>query len=327
MGVIERFFNEVRNSILGLILLLLVTCISFHISGLTLYVVKAVASDKITVGQVLNSKFVLSLKPSKKIISFYRKWLLKGKQYDSTLKGIVVGSTAIPLSIMLFILWRKRKTIYAWRPFKRGEALHGDARWATEADIEKAGLRVKRGMLMGEDKRGFLVAEGYQHTLLFAPTGSGKGVGFVIPNLLYWEDSIFVHDIKLENYELTSGWRKQMGQKVYLWNPASPDGMTHCYNPMDWISKKPGQMVDDVQKIGSLILPKQEFWENEARALFVGVVLYLLGDPMKKASFGEVVRTMRSDDVAHSLAVALDTLGDMITSSGIYESSCIPTKS
>ncbi len=62
-------------------------------------------------------------------------------------------------------------------------------------------------MLLGRDKKGFLIAGGYQHALLFAPTGSGKGVGFVIPNLLFWQDSVVVHDIKLENYELTSGYR------------------------------------------------------------------------------------------------------------------------
>ncbi|AEI88750.1 type IV secretion system protein VirD4 [Candidatus Midichloria mitochondrii IricVA] len=167
-------------------------------------------------------------------------------------------------------------------------------------------------MLIGRDKKGFLVASGYQHALLFAPTGSGKGVGFVIPNLLYWQDSVFVHDIKLENYELTSGWRQKMGQKVYCWNPANPDGITHCYNPIDWISTKPGQMVDDVQKIANLIMPEKEFWNNEARSLFVGVVLYLVAAKDKIRSFGEVVRTMRSDDVVYNLAVVLDTLGNDI---------------
>ena len=58
---------------------------------------------------------------------------------------------------------------------------------------------------MGQFKPGkYFIAKDYQHVLLFAPTGSGKGVGFVIPNLLFWKESVFVHDIKLENLELTS---------------------------------------------------------------------------------------------------------------------------
>jgi type IV secretion system protein VirD4 len=128
---------------------------------------------------------------------------------------------------------------------------------------------------------GYFVADGFQHSLLFAPTGSGKGVGFVIPNLLFWDHSVVVHDIKLENHLLTSGWRAKSGQKVYVWEPSNPDGITHCYNPIDWVSSKPGQMVDDVQKISNLIMPEKDFWNNEARSLFLGVVLYLLADQKK----------------------------------------------
>jgi type IV secretion system protein VirD4 len=167
-------------------------------------------------------------------------------------------------------------------------------------------------MLLGKDAQGYFVADGFQHALLFAPTGSGKGVGFVVPNLLFWQHSVVVHDIKLENHEITSGWRAKQGQKVFVWEPANPEGKTHCYNPIDWVSEKPGQMVDDVQKISNLIMPEKEFWTNEARSLFVGIVLYLIAAPAKARTFGEVVRTMRSDDVAYNLAVVLDTLGEYI---------------
>jgi type IV secretion system protein VirD4 len=172
------------------------------------------------------------------------------------------------------------------------------------------GLRAKEGVLLGSYSNKFLIAKDYQHVLLFAPTGSGKGVGFVIPNLLFWKESVIIHDIKLENYELTSGWRKDhLKQKVFLWNPADPDGISHCYNPMDWISNKPGKMVDDVQKICNFLLPEQEFWQNEARALLAGVMLYLVADENKPTTLGEVVRTLRNDDVVYNLAVILDTMG------------------
>ncbi|MFN7038589.1 MAG: type IV secretory system conjugative DNA transfer family protein [Alphaproteobacteria bacterium] len=225
-------------------------------------------------------------------------------KYFATLLG--------PITISLAIFYKYKTKILTWRPYKKKESVHGDARWATEEDVKKAGLRDKTGMLLGKDRNGYYVVGGFQHALLFAPTGSGKGVGFVIPNLLFWQDSVIVHDIKLENYQLTSGWRAKQKQKVFIWSPADPDGMTHCYNPIDWVSSKPGQMVDDVQKIANLILPEKEFWSNEARSLFVGVVLYLLAVPDKVKSFGEVVRTLRSDDVVYNLAVVLDTIGKMI---------------
>jgi type IV secretion system protein VirD4 len=213
----------------------------------------------------------------------------------------------------LFFLFVLRAPLLDWRPFRMKESVHGDAKWADEKEIRAAKLRAKKGLLLGVTKKGYLIADDFQHVLLFAPTGSGKGVGFVIPNLLFWEESLVCHDIKLENYELTSGFRKnKLGQKTYVWNPADPDGVSHCYNPLDWISAKPGQMVDDVQKICNLVLPEQEFWQNEARSLMLGVILYLCAVPEKLKSFGEVVRTMRSDDVVYNLAVVLDTIGKRI---------------
>ncbi len=219
---------------------------------------------------------------------------------------------AVGFLVGMIFLYLIRAPLLDFRPFKLSEMVHGDAHWATESEIKRAKLRAKKGLLLGQTKKGYLIADDFQHVLLFAPTGSGKGVGFVIPNLLFWQDSVVCHDIKMENHELCSGYRASIGQEVYLWNPADPDGISHCYNPLDWISEKPGQMVDDVQKICNLILPEQEFWQNEARSLMLGVILYLIAVPEKVNSFGEVVRTMRSDDVVYNLAVVLDTIGKRI---------------
>lgn len=253
------------------------------------------------------SKLPESLYPT--IFIYLKHFFFNMKAYDAKTIWKLWGSFLVPPAILTIIFLNTKDVILDWRPFKKPESVHGDAKWADEKTIRKAGLRAQKGIILGRDRRGLLIADGYQHALLFAPTGSGKGVGFVIPNLLFWDESCFVHDIKLENYELTSGYREKIGQKVYLWNPASPDGVTHCYNPLDWVSLKPGQMVDDVQKISSLLLPEQDFWVNEARSLFVGIVLSFFAQENKIRSFGEVVRTIRSDDVSYNFAVLLDTKG------------------
>ncbi len=262
----------------------------------------------------LDKQFVALFNALESYWSFYFKNFsrLKLESYDYFVVKLWV-STLFPYSTLGILAFIFRAPLMDFRPFKKEESIHGTASWATPKEIKKMGLRCKQGALLGKYKGKFLVNEGFQHILLFAPTGSGKGVGFVIPNLLFWNDSTIVHDIKLENYELTSGWRKKhLKQKVFLWNPASPDGISHCYNPLDWVSKKPGKMVDDVQKIANFLLPEQEFWQNEGRALLVGVILYLLVDDSKPSTLGEVVRTLRSDDVVYSLAVVLDTLGKKI---------------
>ena len=240
-------------------------------------------------------------------------WLKYHAQLPSEFTYKLIGPPAGGFFVSLVLLFTIRAPLLDFRPFKYKESVHGDAHWASEAEIKKAKLRSKKGMLLGRTgKNTYLVADDFQHVLLFAPTGSGKGVGFVIPNLLFWNESVVCHDIKMENHDLCSGYRRKIGQEVYLWNPADPDGISHCYNPLDWISEKPGQMVDDVQKICNLILPEQEFWQNEARSLMLGVILYLVAVPEKTNSFGEVVRTMRSDDVVYNLAVVLDTIGKRI---------------
>lgn len=236
---------------------------------------------------------------------------LSFKAYDY-IKIKLIVALLLPITMIAIYYVRNFSKIKSLEFFKPKEDVYGSASWANQEEIERANLRPKHGMLLGKDSVGYFVADGFQHSLLFAPTGSGKGVGFVIPNLLFWDHSVIVHDIKLENHQLTSGWRAKNGQEIYVWEPSNPDGVTHCYNPIDWVSSKPGQMVDDVQKISNLIMPEKDFWNNEARSLFLGVVLYLIADDTKTKSFGEVVRTMRSDDVVYNLAVVLDTLGEAI---------------
>ncbi|OFW80471.1 MAG: type IV secretion system protein VirD4 [Alphaproteobacteria bacterium RIFCSPLOWO2_01_FULL_40_26] len=306
-----------RNFVIITLLICFVLAFCFYITG-TLVIVSIngnweviKAYSKLT----LDKQFIYLAKTMSAYWKFY--FANSEKLTTSSYNGFTIKlwiTTILPYALLMTLTWTFRAPIMDWRPFKKPESIHGDSHFATDNEIKKMGLRAKTGVLLGTHKNKLLIADGYQHILLFAPTGSGKGVGFVIPNLLFWKDSVIVHDIKLENYELTSGWRrKNLKQKVFLWNPADPDGVSHCYNPMDWISKKPGQMVDDVQKICNFLLPEQEFWQNEARALLTGIMLYLVcPDVEKPATLGEVVRTLRNDDVVYNLAVVLDTLGKRI---------------
>jgi len=236
--------------------------------------------------------------------------------YNYFLPKMLIGSF-LPISIYGVLVIVFKDFLLTWKPFQEEESKHGTAHWATPSEVQKAGLRKKRGLLLGKYKGKFLVVDDYQHILLFAPTGSGKGVGFVIPNLLFWDQSVIVHDVKLENYELTSGYRfHKLKQKVFVWNPAEQEGYTHCYNPFDWIARDIGKIVDDVQKMTNNLLPAaggaQDFWKAEARALMAGIMLYLLTDKNKIASLGELLRMLRSDDVAYNLAVVLDTMGEQL---------------
>ena len=146
-------------------------------------------------------------------------------------------------------------------------SLHGEARFANAREIEKAGLFGNTGIIIGKIKNRFLIFPGMQFVLLAAPTRSGKGVGIVVPNLLNFNESAVVLDVKLENFLITSKFRSEHGQEVFLFNPFSKDAQTHRYNPLGYISEDPRQRVTEILSIGYALYPgagKDSFFDDAA---------------------------------------------------------------
>lgn len=179
-------------------------------------------------------------------------------------------------------------------------ALHGQARFASESEIKKAGLREKIGLIIGKFKGRFLVFGGTEHLMVYAPTRSGKGVGIVIPNLLNWPDSCIVSDIKKENWKLTAGFRAAHGQAVYLFDPLDPEGRTARYNPLGYVRREnEADLYDDLQRIASILYPpegKDPFWSNAARSGFMGIAGYVAETPELPLTMGEVLRQIAVQD-------------------------------
>ncbi len=143
---------------------------------------------------------------------------------------------------------------------------------------------------------GFLIYHGQQGVLLAAATRTGKGVGFVIPNLLNYPDSMVVQDVKLENSKYTSLYRQRNGQEVYLWAPFSETGHTHCWNIFDAVWKRPEHLqIGDIMSIGDALYPakvepRARFFNDNARSLFLGLTLYLRETPGMPVTLGEILR-------------------------------------
>ncbi|SDO86769.1 type IV secretion system protein VirD4 [Lutimaribacter pacificus] len=122
-----------------------------------------------------------------------------------------------------------------------GDALtrFGTTHWQTRSEMKRNGFFAKPGggFLLGKlgspkSRRPFLVSKTFPHALIVAPTGRGKGVGFVIPNLLTYKGSAVVLDVKGENFRETSRFRASMGDKVFRFAPTDWDRPTHRYNPL-----------------------------------------------------------------------------------------------
>ena len=186
--------------------------------------------------------------------------------------------------------------------FFRRPNWYGDARWARLGEIRKAQLTAKTGLVLGRKAGKLLVNAEPIHTLVAAPTRSGKGVGIVIPNLLFWPGSVVVLDIKHENYAATAGYRSKIGHnRVFKWAPM--EEQTHRYNPFDFISTHPAHRITDIQLLATILLPLsprgEGMWVNEARNLFLGLALYVLDDPNSPSTLGQIYRTlMQETDLA-----------------------------
>lgn len=200
--------------------------------------------------------------------------------------------------------------IMLWWLLKQKPPLHGAARFAKEGEIRRAGFRADNGIVVGKKGGKFLTFGGSEHCIVEAPTRSGKGVGIVIPNLLSWQASVVVLDVKRENWDATAGFRQKFGQAVYLFNPTDPEGRTARYNPLGYIDRTdPDQVVIELQKIATMLFVAPErgepFWTDSARTAFVGVGAYLAIADLP-FTIGSIYRLMTTGDTRGYFRKVLD---------------------
>ena len=227
-------------------------------------------------------------------VARYAYWYGENPALRRRLEVCSLLSLALVLLLGLAVLWPKRKS------------LHGDARFASRREVLEAGLLDGEGVLLGRLQGigpfggEFLTLPGQQGVALSAHPRAGKGVGVVIPNLLTWPGSVVCVDIKRENWTLTAGYRHRAGQKTYLFDPLSPAGRTARWNPLDYVAEAPGQLVSDLQLIANMFFPdppnSDPFWMSSARALFLGIALYLFASPSLPRTIGEILRQGMADD-------------------------------
>lgn len=223
--------------------------------------------------------------------------------YAKKIKNSGAIGFGVPIALWLGLLLLAFKS--------RPKALHGDARFATGGDLSEKGMfkSEKNGIVVGKFGGKLLRLSGQQFVILAAPTRSGKGVGIVIPNLLDYQESLVVLDIKQENFDLTSGWRASVGHEIYLFNPFAEDRRSHRWNPLTYVSDDPAFRVSDLMSIAAMLYPDgaedQKFWVSQARNAFMALALYLfekydddqkIGFPFSKPpSLGAIYRLSSGD--------------------------------
>lgn len=193
---------------------------------------------------------------------------------------------------------------------------HGSARWGVPRDLIRP-----TGLILGRAGRHLLRYEGEGHVLTVAPTGSGKGVSAVIPNLLAYPGSVVVVDLKGENHAVTAARRRQMGDVVILDPFSIRDGESAAFNPLSLIDPESDLCDADAATLAFLlVLPATEgeavFWDEEAAALLAGLILYVAAheEPERRhlgtvrahltaspADWAALLTRMESSEEAHGL--------------------------
>jgi type IV secretion system protein VirD4 len=119
--------------------------------------------------------------------------------------------------------------------------------------------------------------------LTIAPTGAGKGIGVIVPNLLTWPGPAIVIDPKGENCAITAGRRRAMGQTVLRLDPfamldAIEGGSGGGLNPLDLLDMGSPHVVDDAAALAEAIVPDGQLadphWEVRGRQVLTGFLLF-----------------------------------------------------
>jgi type IV secretion system protein VirD4 len=216
-------------------------------------------------------------------------WYYRGDpRVVKAMAGGLVGGLTL-LAGLIYALWA------------RGAPLHGDARFANERELKRHGFRSVSGIIVGRRGGRFLTFGGTEHVLVEAPTRSGKGTGIVIPNLLTWQGSVVVLDVKRENYDASAGFRAKYGQEVFLFNPTDREGRTARYNPLAYIDRSdPDDIIIELQKIATMLFITPErgeaFWANGARTGFAGVGAWLAETRDEPLTMGAIYRHLTEGD-------------------------------
>ena len=175
----------------------------------------------------------------------------------------------------------------------------GSAKWATMAYLQGHGLLNNKGFLLGAFKEDGTREAHPRLTAraTFSPSPrreAARAFRPIIPNLLTYEGTAFVIDPKGENALITVTRRGQgnrekgiegLGQSIYLLDPwniaASKLGVTPaCFNPLDWIKADDPDATENAFLLAEALVPsgaqgEAKFWDEEAKALLCGIILYV----------------------------------------------------
>lgn len=163
--------------------------------------------------------------------------------------------------------------------------VHGNARFANVVDLIKYNMLKKQveslflAMWLGKE----VYANGYEHVLILAPSGSGKSSTYGVINLIEWQGSSVSNDLSGELYNKTSRYlRNTKKSAVFKFDPLNRLFKTNRWNIYHDVCKlDEAQRYGELSRIAALIIPENKggndsSWTYAARNGIECVSAYLI---------------------------------------------------
>lgn len=122
----------------------------------------------------------------------------------------------------------------------------------------------------------------FTHLLTTAPTGRGKGVSVLLPNLRSYPYSCVVTDPKGELFTQTAWIRlNKLGNRIICLDPfgvAGPE--THRMNPLDFVDDKADDFLDQCRDIADMMIletgkESEPYWNDSARSVLTSFIAFV----------------------------------------------------
>jgi type IV secretory pathway TraG/TraD family ATPase VirD4 len=214
------------------------------------------------------------------------------------------------------------------------QVTHGSARWGTASEIRQTGHLVAPGKIGGfalgrvvDAPAGFDQRFRFTgHVVTVAPTGSGKGIGSVIPNLLDYPGSALVLDVKGENAIVTARARRALGQAVHVIDPFAVNGDDgSSFNVLDRLDVRDPDCVSESAILADALVISESkgdgvHFDESAKNFLQGLMLHVATlNEVERRNLGELRRLLTAGE-----ADFFDMLGMMASDETIAFG--IPTK-
>ena len=171
---------------------------------------------------------------------------------------------------------------------------------------------VTPGSLASDGDTQSVTYEGDAPLLTCASTGSGKGRGLLIPNLLSYPGPVIVMDIKGELFQVTSRRRTEMGQQIVVLDPFHlVTERSGSLNPLDLLTLPRADIDSDAEMLASLLavgneFAKDPFWNTTANGLIAGLIAHIANYPPNERHLGQLRGWLYHKDMEMTIAMMLD---------------------